>query len=43
MATATQQGGTVLVPAMDIPGVGRCAMLVDPAGAVFAVITSSAS
>jgi len=40
---ATQQGGSVLVPAMDIPGVGRFAMLVDPAGAVFAVITSSAS
>ena len=43
VATATQQGGAVLVPAMDIPGVGRFAMLLDPAGAVFAVITSSAS
>jgi hypothetical protein len=40
VATATQHGGTVTVPAQDIPGVGRFAELTDPAGAPFAVITS---
>jgi predicted enzyme related to lactoylglutathione lyase len=39
VATATQQGGTVTVPAQDVPGVGRFAELSDPAGASFAVIT----
>jgi predicted enzyme related to lactoylglutathione lyase len=34
-------GGRTLVPAMDIPGVGRFAVLQDPQGAVFAVITSA--
>jgi predicted enzyme related to lactoylglutathione lyase len=43
VATAAAQGGTVLVPATDIPSVGRFAQLIDPAGAVFAVITSAAS
>ena len=32
-------GGTVLAPAMDMPGVGRMATLADPQGARFAVIT----
>ena len=41
VAAASGQGGTVRVPAMDIPGVGRFASLADPAGAVFAVITSA--
>ena len=41
VATATRQGGSVAVPAMDIPGVGRFAILTDPAGAAFAVIKSS--
>lgn len=33
-----RMGGKVLVPAMDIPGVGRCATLTDPQGAAFSVI-----
>jgi predicted enzyme related to lactoylglutathione lyase len=33
----------VIVGAQDIPGVGRFAMLADPAGAPFAIITSSSS
>lgn len=40
VATATQRGGMVTVPAQDIPGVGRFAALLDPAGAPFAIITS---
>jgi len=43
VAAAAQHGGSVIVPATDIPGVGRFAMLIDPPGAVFAVITSSAA
>jgi uncharacterized protein len=38
VATATAQGGNVVVPAMDVPGVGRFSVLSDPSGAVFAVI-----
>jgi predicted enzyme related to lactoylglutathione lyase len=41
VAKAAEQGGTVIVPAQDIPGVGRFAFLADPAGAAFAVITST--
>jgi uncharacterized protein len=41
VAAATREGGTVAVPASDIPGVGRFAILTDPAGAPFAVIKSS--
>ncbi|HEY1641979.1 MAG TPA: VOC family protein [Streptosporangiaceae bacterium] len=40
---AASRGGTVIVGAQDIPGVGRFAMLADPAGAPFAIITSSSS
>jgi uncharacterized protein len=36
-------GGKVLVPAQSIPEVGRFAVLQDPDGAVFAVITSATS
>lgn len=43
VATAEQRGGTVASPATDIPGVGRFAALIDPAGASFSVITSSAA
>jgi uncharacterized protein len=43
VATAVEQGGSVTVPATDIPGVGRFATLADPAGAAFAVITSVAA
>ncbi|HEX6885883.1 MAG TPA: VOC family protein [Planctomycetota bacterium] len=34
-------GGKVLVPPMDIPNVGRFAVLADPAGATFAIIKLS--
>jgi len=34
-------GGRTLVPSMDIPEVGRFAVLQDPQGAVFCVITSA--
>jgi uncharacterized protein len=43
VAAASEQGGSVGVPATDIPGVGRFATLADPAGARFAVITSVAA
>ena len=35
---ATELGGQVMRPAEDIPGVGRFAILLDPQGAVFAII-----
>ncbi|MFG2136408.1 VOC family protein [Streptomyces sp. NPDC048650] len=37
-AAATARGATVLIPPSDAPGVGRLAMLKDPAGAAFALI-----
>ena len=40
---AQRLGGQVLVPVMDVPGVGRMAVLQDPQGAVVNVITYSAS
>ncbi len=40
IAAVTANGGTVLVPASDIPGVGRFAEVLDPDGARFAVIAS---
>lgn len=39
-AAVTANGGTVIVPASDVPGVGRFAVVLDPDGAQFAVITS---
>ncbi|XHS78122.1 VOC family protein [Burkholderiaceae bacterium UC74_6] len=36
---AQRLGGQVLVPIMDVPGVGRMAVLQDPQGAVINVIT----
>lgn len=39
VAKAVELGGKVTAPAMDIPGVGRFAVLDDPQGATFAVIT----
>lgn len=39
VAQCTALGGTVLVPPMDIPGVGRMAVLQDPQGAVINVIS----
>ncbi|MFJ9950446.1 VOC family protein [Kitasatospora sp. NPDC091207] len=41
LALAGQLGATVRIPATDVHGVGRLAQLVDPHGAVFAVITSA--
>ena len=35
-------GGKTLVPPMDVPGVGRMAVLQDPQGAVLSVMTYSA-
>ena len=34
----TANGGSIRVPAFDAPGVGRMAMVADPAGADFAII-----
>lgn len=36
---AFELGGTILVPPMDIPNVGRFCEIKDPTGAVFSVIT----
>ncbi|MFD0279992.1 VOC family protein [Kitasatospora sp. NPDC127111] len=41
VALAERLGATVRVPATDVHGVGRLAQLVDPHGAVLAVITST--
>ncbi len=38
-ARATALGGRVALPPMDIPGVGRMAVLLDPQGAAINVIT----
>jgi predicted enzyme related to lactoylglutathione lyase len=39
VSTAKEAGGNVLSPIMDMPGVGRMAMVQDPTGGVFGVIT----
>jgi len=36
-AKATELGGEIKVPPMDIPGIGRFAVLSDPQGAVFSL------
>lgn len=41
VARAQELGATVIIPAVDSPGVGRLAMLLDPFGAPFAVLTSA--
>jgi uncharacterized protein len=41
VATASQHGGSVIAPPMDVPQAGRFATLADPAGAVFCVIKSA--
>ncbi|GAA3104335.1 VOC family protein [Streptosporangium carneum] len=43
VALAGTLGGTVLVPAVDVADVGRFAVISDPNGARFAVITSAAA
>jgi predicted enzyme related to lactoylglutathione lyase len=40
VATVSAQGGSVSTPAMDIPEVGRFAIVADPRGAHFALFTS---
>jgi hypothetical protein len=42
-ATVKAKGGSVFVEPRDIPDVGRFAVVADPQGAVFAVITMSAA
>jgi len=37
---ATQLGGSMLGPAQTVPGVGRFAMMRDPQGAAFGIVTS---
>jgi predicted enzyme related to lactoylglutathione lyase len=41
VANAQELGGSVAAPAMDAEGVGRFAVLADPNGTTFAVITSA--
>ncbi|MFI6686678.1 VOC family protein [Streptomyces sp. NPDC050485] len=41
VARAQENGGSVLMPAADVPQVGRIAWLADPFGAPFAVIKSA--
>jgi predicted enzyme related to lactoylglutathione lyase len=43
VATATQRGGTVLMPATDMEDIGRIALLKDPEGAHFALLTPAES
>ena len=40
-AKAEELGGSVIVPLMDIPGIGRFCMVRDPQGATFSIITYS--
>ncbi|MEU6060732.1 VOC family protein [Streptomyces sp. NPDC047097] len=42
-AAATGHGAGTLIPPMDVPGVGRLAMVKDPAGAVFALLKGDPS
>jgi uncharacterized protein len=41
VALADAKGGSIIVPAMTMEGVGRMALLADPFGAHFSVITSA--
>jgi len=43
VARVTALGGKVVVPAMDIPGVGRMAVIADPQGATLSVMQYSAA
>jgi predicted enzyme related to lactoylglutathione lyase len=38
LARCAELGGKTLMPGMDVPGVGRMAVLQDPQGAVFSVM-----
>ena len=39
IAKAEAAGGKVMMPAMDVPGVGRMATIVDPTGGAISIIT----
>ena len=41
VARCTELGGKTLMPPMDVPGVGRMAVLQDPQGAVISVMAYS--
>lgn len=41
VSMATTRGATVMIPPLDMEGIGRMAMFADPFGATLAVITSS--
>jgi predicted enzyme related to lactoylglutathione lyase len=41
LVQAAKLGGAVVMPPMDVPGVGRMAVVRDPQGATFSVITYS--
>jgi len=43
VARAEELGGKQLMPAFDVPGVGRLGILVDPQGAMFALMADTAS
>ncbi|WP_207755867.1 VOC family protein [Nonomuraea cypriaca] len=43
VAKAQELGGTVRMPATDLPGVGRVAKFIDPYGARFAVTTGASA
>jgi len=40
VSRAKELGGTALMEPFDLPGIGRVAVIQDPAGAVFQVMTS---
>lgn len=39
IAKAEAAGGSVMMPAMDVPGVGRMATIADPTGGAISIIT----
>lgn len=42
VAKVKENGGTVLLPPMDVPGVGRVSWVLDPSGAPFAILKPAA-
>jgi predicted enzyme related to lactoylglutathione lyase len=43
LAKVDELGGKTVVPAMDVPGVGRMAMVADPQGAMFWLMSGGAA
>ncbi len=41
VAKVPAAGGTVLAEPFDVPGIGRMAVVADPQGAVFSIMTSA--